>query len=219
MRYVVIPGSFYDKESLIRAKSAVDKFGKNSKYLLCGGAIPGRESVAEYIAKFMIDFLNVPEVNITLEEESGKTWQNASNAVKILKKDKNLEEIVLVTTGAHCPRSLMLFKSYFPDVTLSYSSAFENSERSLIQSGKYALREYLGFFKDLPRIGFNFLSYLSERKKERVEHFEDVKFRNKITLYSLKEKMKRWDNYCAEQEEKLKLRFEIYRIKRKKSRK
>lgn len=77
-----------------------------TKRFLCTGGTPGGEPTeASVCARYLVDH-GVPSASILQETESRSTWENLTNARKIL-ADQGTSEILLVTHGFHLKRALM----------------------------------------------------------------------------------------------------------------
>jgi uncharacterized SAM-binding protein YcdF (DUF218 family) len=79
--------------------------------LLCGGDIPWMDtstaSPAEDMADLMVS-MGIPKDALILETKSQNTSENAANCAGML-KEKGIKEVILVTSAAHMPRSMMMF--------------------------------------------------------------------------------------------------------------
>jgi uncharacterized SAM-binding protein YcdF (DUF218 family) len=90
--------------------------GKAPKIILSGGRITwqdastakGGDSEADDMAT-LIEFMGVPASAILKDPTSLNTRQNAINVQKIL-QEQNINSILLVTSGFHMPRSLLIFR-------------------------------------------------------------------------------------------------------------
>lgn len=79
--------------------------------ILSGGRIQwrgGGESEAKDMAD-ILEIMGIPESAMILEPNSLNTYQNAVNTKEIL-QEKGINEILLVTSAFHMPRSLAIFK-------------------------------------------------------------------------------------------------------------
>lgn len=90
--------------------------GAADHILVSGGRIPWRESnhvptstPAEEMTDLLI-MLNVPENAIWQETLSTNTYENARNSARFL-TDKGIENILLVTSAMHMPRSVRLYEA------------------------------------------------------------------------------------------------------------
>lgn len=77
--------------------------GGNSVYTGPGG-IPEAEAMAAQLV-----MMGVPREALLLESESRNTWENGSNSLPILKAN-GLNDVVLVTSATHMPRSAAIFR-------------------------------------------------------------------------------------------------------------
>ena len=87
------------------------KAGKAPKLILSGGRIPWKEGgppESDDMAKIAMA-LGVPKVDIIEEPSSLNTYQNAVNVKAILERE-GINQILLVTSALHMPRSLAIFK-------------------------------------------------------------------------------------------------------------
>ena len=87
------------------------KAGKAPKVILSGGRInwkKGGASEAEDMAQIAMA-MGVPESDIWLDSTSLNTYQNAVNVKEILEQ-AGLNQILLVTSAIHMPRSLAIFQ-------------------------------------------------------------------------------------------------------------
>jgi uncharacterized SAM-binding protein YcdF (DUF218 family) len=90
--------------------------GKAPKIILSGGRITwqdasaskGGDSEADDMAT-LIEFMGVPASALLKDPSSLNTRQNAINVQKIM-QEQNIKTILLVTSGFHMPRSLLIFR-------------------------------------------------------------------------------------------------------------
>lgn len=86
--------------------------GVASRLLLSGGNIAwlgsGTSSGAEEMA-ILLEMMGVPPEKMILQEESRNTYEDALYSAEIL-REMQVQEIVLVTSASHMPRSLALFE-------------------------------------------------------------------------------------------------------------
>ena len=86
--------------------------GHAPKLILSGGRVQWQggndESEADDMKAFAMA-MNVPEVDIILEERSLNTRQNAVNVKEILEA-QSIESVLLVTSAVHMPRSVAIFQ-------------------------------------------------------------------------------------------------------------
>ncbi len=95
------------------------KQGKVQHILLSGGEIEwmssGSTTPAEDMASILIE-LGVPKDALWLENESKNTYENAIDAKKIL-DEQEINQILLVTSAMHMPRSVAVFEKQGFEVT------------------------------------------------------------------------------------------------------
>ena len=142
------------------------KAGLAPKIVLTGGRIQwygGGSSEAESMAT-ILEIMGVPREDMILESRALNTHENAVYTKEILKR-RNIEQILLVTSAAHMPRSLAIFRhekiAAVPaptDFTISdrdleeHQFSTESSILSLIPKADnlalttQALKEYIGTF-------------------------------------------------------------------------
>lgn len=87
------------------------KEGKAPLIIAAGGRISwsGEQgSEAQDMAK-LLQLMGVPESGIIQEPNSLNTYQNAINVNTILEQE-NIQQIILITSAFHLPRSLLIFK-------------------------------------------------------------------------------------------------------------
>lgn len=87
------------------------KQGKAPIVILSGGRIDwlgGGAPESEDMAK-LLELLGVPATAIVQDPTSLNTYENGVNVKKIL-TERNLKQVLLVTSAAHMPRSLQIFK-------------------------------------------------------------------------------------------------------------
>jgi len=77
--------------------------GGNSPYTSPGG-IPEAEAMAAQLVT-----MGVPREALLLESESRNTWENGVNSLPMLKAN-GLDEVILVTSAMHMPRSAAIFR-------------------------------------------------------------------------------------------------------------
>ena len=86
------------------------RLGYAPKILVTGGNLdwsPETQSPAEDMAALLL-FLGVPQEDIWLEGESRNTYENAVLSQQVL-SEKGIDQIILVTSAQHMPRSIGLF--------------------------------------------------------------------------------------------------------------
>lgn len=122
--------------------------------LFSGGQVFADSGNEANIAKRQLIALGVPESDILAENQSLNTEQNAINTAALMKA-KGLSRPVLVTSGFHMPRAMVLFKNaglspiaYPTDYATSrggslYPAKFSPSPGAMNNTGT-ALKEYLG---------------------------------------------------------------------------
>jgi uncharacterized SAM-binding protein YcdF (DUF218 family) len=87
--------------------------GKATHLLLSGGGITWQDSRQMSIAEEMAvlaGWMNVPEEALWLQEESRNTYEDALYSAEML-EEKGINQIVLVTSAMHMPRSVALFEA------------------------------------------------------------------------------------------------------------
>ena len=111
--------------------------------------------------------LGVPRVRTHAETAARNTWENAAN-IAVLLKQKGIEQIVLVTTAWHMPRSVWVFESNGMRV-IPAPCAYEVGKEpydlrsylphwNVLAGSGDALHEYLGLFWYHLRYGGYFTS-------------------------------------------------------------
>lgn len=85
--------------------------GKAPYVVLSGGRIRWRGEVGSEAADMaeIVGAMGVPDTAILLDPSSLNTRQNAEN-VKVLLDERDIDEILLVTSAIHMPRSLLVFR-------------------------------------------------------------------------------------------------------------
>lgn len=96
--------------------------------------------------------LGVPRARTHTETAAKNTWENAAN-IAIQLKEKGVEQIVLVTTAWHMPRSVWVFESHDVQV-IAAPCAY------VAQRGPYDLRSYLPHWNALAGSGDALHEYL-----------------------------------------------------------
>ena len=117
----------------------------NGKFLLISGVFQKEKVKDKYLFK---DNINLKECCIFFEEKAKNTFQNATEVSNWLKERKeNIDSIQLITSYYHIPRSLIIFKKFFPDKKLIAVpvSQFSFSE-GLFFHIKLIFSEYLKIF-------------------------------------------------------------------------
>jgi uncharacterized SAM-binding protein YcdF (DUF218 family) len=140
--------------------------GAAPKIILTGGRIQwygGDSSEAESMAT-ILELFDIPRDDMILESRSLNTHENAIFTKEILQREQ-LKRILLVTSAAHMPRSLAIFRREKIDA-IPAPADFMVSDRNLIESSyskqsqilsliptaesldftTQALREYIGMF-------------------------------------------------------------------------
>ena len=88
----------------------------NGKFLLISGVFQKEKVKNKYLFK---DNINLKECCIFFEEKSKNTYQNATEVSNWFKERKeNIDSIQLITSYYHIPRSLIIFKKFFPNKKL-----------------------------------------------------------------------------------------------------
>ncbi|MBM3137247.1 MAG: YdcF family protein [Chloroflexi bacterium] len=113
--------------------------GKSPVILLSGGEIAwlnnGTSTPAQDMASLLIQ-MGVPESALILENESQNTYENALKAREIL-SEMEIDNILLVTSAMHMPRSVALFEKQGFEVTplpVDYSVTEGESKGNLNES-------------------------------------------------------------------------------------
>ncbi|WP_019508117.1 YdcF family protein [Pleurocapsa sp. PCC 7319] len=131
--------------------------------ILTGGRIQwygGESSEAQSMATVM-ELMGVPRDVMVLESRSLNTYENALFTKEILEK-RNIKQILLVTSAAHMPRSLAIFKKQGINA-IPAPADFMISERNLIESQFSTESRILSF---LPRAGS--LDHTTQALKEYI---------------------------------------------------
>jgi uncharacterized SAM-binding protein YcdF (DUF218 family) len=92
--------------------------GKGEKLLLSGGRIDWMDGSTSTPADEMttiLTLMGVPSEAIIREDRSLNTYENAINCAEIL-REMGVEQVILVTSALHMPRSVALFKHQGLDV-------------------------------------------------------------------------------------------------------
>ena len=140
--------------------------GAAPKIVLSGGRIQwygGESSEAESMAT-ILELIGIPREDMILESRSINTYENAVYTKDILQRE-NFRQILLVTSAAHMPRSLAIFRRQnidaIPapaDFTISDRNLIENSHSiqsriiglipnsGSLENTTQAIREYVGIF-------------------------------------------------------------------------
>lgn len=124
------------------------KDGAAPLILLTGGRIQwfgGESSEAESMAN-ILELMGVPREAILLESRALNTYENAVYTKEILARNK-IKKILLVTSAAHMPRSLAIFKKQGIDA-IPAPTDFLISDRNLIESQFSTESKILSFFPD-----------------------------------------------------------------------
>ena len=110
------------------------KEGAAPYIVLTGGRIEwfgGNSSEAEDMAALM-EVMGVPQDALLLESRSLNTYENAVYTKEILERN-NIKKIILVTSAAHMPRSLAIFKKQGIDA-IPAPTDFMVSDRNLVEN-------------------------------------------------------------------------------------
>ena len=122
------------------------KDGTAPYILLTGGRIAwfgGDSSEAESMATIM-EIMGVPRQAMLLESRSLTTYENAVYTKEILER-RNLNKVLLVTSAAHMPRSVAIFKKQGIDVIPAPADILV-SDRNIIENGVSGESRILSFF-------------------------------------------------------------------------
>jgi len=91
--------------------------GKAPNILLSGGKldwVSRADTPAQQMAS-LLELVGVPKDVLWLESESRNTYENALYSARIL-QDKGINQVLLVTSASHMPRSVQLFEAQGLDV-------------------------------------------------------------------------------------------------------
>jgi uncharacterized SAM-binding protein YcdF (DUF218 family) len=94
------------------------KAGKTANILVSGGNLPWQTAVApeaELVGDLLVE-LGVPREAIALETQSRNTRENATASAEIMKA-RGWRSALLVTSGAHMPRAMAIFRRAGLEVT------------------------------------------------------------------------------------------------------
>ncbi|MEM8829417.1 MAG: YdcF family protein [Cyanobacteria bacterium P01_G01_bin.19] len=122
------------------------KDGAAPYILLTGGRIEwygGDSSEAESMATLM-EIMGVPREAFILESRALNTYENAVYTKEILDR-RNIKKILLVTSAAHMPRSLAIFKKQGIDA-IPAPTDFLVSDRNLIENSISTESKIIGLF-------------------------------------------------------------------------
>lgn len=122
------------------------KDGAAPLILLTGGRIQwygGESSEAESMAT-ILELMGIPREVMLLESRSLNTYENAVYTKEILERN-NIKQILLVTSAAHMPRSLAIFKKQGINA-IPAPADFMISDRNLIESQFSLESRILSFF-------------------------------------------------------------------------
>lgn len=109
------------------------KAGLAPEIILTGGRIQwygGESSEAESMA-ILLELMGIPRSAMVLESRALNTHENAVYVKEILQR-KNIKQILLVTSAAHMPRSLAIFRHQGIDA-IPAPTDFIVSDRNLIE--------------------------------------------------------------------------------------
>ena len=124
------------------------KDGKAPLIVLSGGRIQwfgGVESEASDMAK-ILQLMGIPEEVIIKEPSSLNTYQNAVYTKKIL-EEKDIKQILLVTSAFHMPRSVSIFRHQGIDIIPAPTDFFVSEQE--LQQYNYSLEsKVISFFPD-----------------------------------------------------------------------
>ncbi len=100
-------------DSLIRCLHTADLYHQGEPCLvLCAGGRVFEDDRGASLAQMMFQFLthlDVDPENLIMESRSSNTFENAKNVAEIL-RERGIDEIVLVTSASHLPRSILCFE-------------------------------------------------------------------------------------------------------------
>ena len=116
--------------------------------ILTGGRIQwygGESSEARSMAT-ILELMGIPRDVMVLESRSLNTYENAVYTKEILNQ-KNIKQILLVTSAAHMPRSLAIFKKQGINA-IPAPTDFMISERNLIETQFSAESRILSYIPD-----------------------------------------------------------------------
>jgi uncharacterized SAM-binding protein YcdF (DUF218 family) len=124
------------------------KDGKAPLIILSGGRIQwfgGGDSEAQDMAN-ILELMGIPRNALLLEPNSLNTYQNAIYTQKIL-QEKEIEQVLLVTSAMHIPRSLAIFKKQGINA-IPAPTDFLISERNLTEVNYSKESKILSFIPD-----------------------------------------------------------------------
>jgi len=119
---------------------------------------------------FLLEMLNVPNEALIIEGQSRNTYENALYSARIL-KELGIDEILLVTSASHMPRSVRLFEAQGLQVT-ALPTDFTVTEKSWQDLTQLDIRVQI--LNLLPNAG-----YLSETTRALKEYLG-------LVIYSLR---------------------------------
>ena len=122
--------------------------GKAPILILSGGRIPwrGGGSPESVDMAAIAEWMGVPTEAILQDPTSQNTYQNAVNVKKIL-QERGLNQVLLVTSALHMPRSLLIFKQQGIEA-IPAATDFFVSEQSLDEIGSSPEARILNLLPD-----------------------------------------------------------------------
>jgi len=170
-----------DPRTIVEINSAGDRIiytawlynqKKVQKIIISGGLLDWTLSAGTPAGDmaFLLEMLNVPSEALIIEDKSRNTYENALYSAKIL-QELGTEEILLVTSASHMPRSVRLFEAQGLHVT-ALPTDFTVTEQSWQDLTQLDLRVQI--LNLLPNVG-----YLSETTRALKEYLG-------IMIYSLR---------------------------------
>ena len=139
------------------------KDGAAPKIILTGGRIQwygGESSEAESMAA-ILELMGIPRDAMILESKSLNTYENAVFTKKILERE-NIKQILLVTSAAHMPRSLGIFRKQGINA-IPAPADFTISDRNLIENRFSVESRILSFIPNAQS-----LDYTTQALKEYI---------------------------------------------------
>jgi uncharacterized SAM-binding protein YcdF (DUF218 family) len=151
-----VTSDLQDSSDRILEAARLFKAGKVDRVLVTAGNLPWLDasmSEGALIADLLVEF-GVPREAVVLEDKSRNTHENAVNSLVIVRQ-QGWRTALLVTSGAHMPRALAVFKHAGIDVTPAATDIkvtyplFQNVLDFLPDAGALALttdaiKEWLG---------------------------------------------------------------------------
>lgn len=141
---------FGNKKNTKRLDKVIELYNKDliRKIIISGGIGYLSLNIIKTEAKFMKEYLlnnSVKEEDIIIEDKSRDTKENVINTIKILNKDRNInnKKILLISSNYHIKRCYLLFIKLSPNKNIFITSSNDKITKYKLQKEIILMKYYL----------------------------------------------------------------------------